>query len=399
MAGQDQSQNLGGMLNQIADTVGSRASAFTPLINAASKPRGDMNDPAHLQRLAQWASSTGDAQAASMYSQDARRIHAERKQVTDATTINTATSAYKAAREGGDPTAILEAEKALIDAANATGQDANARLDGVQRSLSQAEESAYLKQQRELAEKDRQAMEQFTQELNSVTTEADIQDVVNNADPSVAAVAQRAATGRLQYLEAKTVRAERDSLAVQDIAMDSIVLDTTLPPSVQAAHKAELESINKAIAAGQVGGTWEPGVRAELIKRREKLAEKIYHATYGQEMAKVQTTNQRRRDRDGKASRVAITPPTKSVAEDIKKELEQKNKSAKAEAAKDNNEWFPNWQDSDEITVEMINAEYRRQQMAALDAEYSDLDPRVKKDESVDESAEEGTEGNPIVIP
>ena len=60
------------MLGQIAETTGSMADAYKPVMQAASKPRGDMNDPAHLQRLAQWASSNGDSAAASMYMQQAR---------------------------------------------------------------------------------------------------------------------------------------------------------------------------------------------------------------------------------------------------------------------------------------------------------------------------------------
>ena len=393
--GQDQSVNLGGMLTDIGETMGSMGDAYKPVMKAASKPQGDMNDPAHLQRMAQWASNHGDAKSASMYAGDARRIQAERKQVTDATTINTATSAYKKAREGGDPTAILEAEKALIDAANATGQDANARLDAVQRGLAQQEEAAYQQAQRAAAEKDKQATEAFTQELNSVTSEEDIQAVVDNADPSVAPIAQRAATQRLQYLEAKTVRAERDKVAQQDIEMDSIVIDESLPDKIKSAHAAELKSINAAIAKGKVGGTWEPGVRADLIKRRNKLAEKIYHASYAQVMGEQNLTNQRRRDRDGKASRVAISLPSKQVAADIKKELQNKSEEANEKASS----WPAFTVGSSEITVEMVNAEFRRQQMEALNAEYYDLDPTVKEEETAtDSSAEEGTAGNPIVL-
>ena len=58
MAGQDQSVNLGGMLTNIADTVGSMGDAYKPVMQAATKPRGDMSDPAHLQNLwLEWASN------------------------------------------------------------------------------------------------------------------------------------------------------------------------------------------------------------------------------------------------------------------------------------------------------------------------------------------------------
>lgn len=80
MAGSDQSVNLGGMLNQIGTTVGGMGEAYKPVSQALSKPRGDMSDPDHLQRLAQWASSNGDTAQASMYMQQARELKAEQKE-------------------------------------------------------------------------------------------------------------------------------------------------------------------------------------------------------------------------------------------------------------------------------------------------------------------------------
>ncbi len=77
MAGQDQSANLGGMLTDIGKTVGSMGDAYKPVLQAATKPRGDMNDPAHLANLAQWATQHGDAAAASMYMSQAREAKSD----------------------------------------------------------------------------------------------------------------------------------------------------------------------------------------------------------------------------------------------------------------------------------------------------------------------------------
>ena len=79
MQGQDQSVNLSGMLGQIAETTGSMGDAYKPVMQAATKPRGDMNDPNHLRNLAQWASNNGDSAMATQYMQEARRIGVERK--------------------------------------------------------------------------------------------------------------------------------------------------------------------------------------------------------------------------------------------------------------------------------------------------------------------------------
>lgn len=74
MAGVDQSRNLSGMLSQIGETVGSMADPYKNVMQAATKPRGDMNDPQHLMNLSQWASSNGDSAAASAYMQQANRL-------------------------------------------------------------------------------------------------------------------------------------------------------------------------------------------------------------------------------------------------------------------------------------------------------------------------------------
>lgn len=104
MAGSDQSVNLGGMLNQIGKTVGGMGEAYKPVSQALSKPRGDMSDPAHLQRLAQWASSNGDSASASMYMQQARQLKAEQKEKqameSMAVTSGMSASAQRAIQDG-----------------------------------------------------------------------------------------------------------------------------------------------------------------------------------------------------------------------------------------------------------------------------------------------------------
>ena len=80
MLGRDQSVNLSGMLGQIAETTGSMGDAYKPVLKEGTKPRGDMNDPKHLERLAQWATTHGDSAAAAMYMSQAREAKAEQKE-------------------------------------------------------------------------------------------------------------------------------------------------------------------------------------------------------------------------------------------------------------------------------------------------------------------------------
>ena len=104
MRGGDQSANLSGMLSQIGGTVGGMGKAFDPITKAATKPRGDMDDPAHLQNLAQWATHNGDAAAASMYMSQAREAKAEQKEAKNleynANTSSIAADGTKRAGEG-----------------------------------------------------------------------------------------------------------------------------------------------------------------------------------------------------------------------------------------------------------------------------------------------------------
>lgn len=378
MAGQDQSVNLGGMLGQIAETTGSMGDAYKPVMQQATKPRGDMEDPSHLNNLAQWASRNGDAQSASMYMQQAQQLRTEAKRTADATMMNEATAGYKAARESGDATKIADAEKALIDASNATGSDAHARLDAVQTSLSRAEEAAYVQDERRAAAEEEKALQDFTTQLNAVTDAADIQAIVEGADEKVAPVAQRAATARLTYLEAQTVRQERDALNEKDVTVD-LTINKDLPPAIVAAHEAELKGLESAAKAGFVNGTWtSPTKRQEIVDAREALAKKIYGATYAKEMQDYSVDTARMRDYNGKSGRVAISTPTTKQAADIKSELEESSEAAN-EAASTNFGIFKGLEGSDTITVEMVNAEFRRQQMAALDAEFKDVLPEQKR--------------------
>ena len=142
MAGQDQSVNLGGMLTDIGKTMGSMGDAYKPVLQAATKPRGDMSDPAHLQNLAQWASSNGDTAAASMYMSQAREAKAEQKEAKNVQ-YNADTYAIASdgtARAGEGDVTNLDRNIAMLQerVANATStqQQAQAQraLEGAQAS-------------------------------------------------------------------------------------------------------------------------------------------------------------------------------------------------------------------------------------------------------------------------
>lgn len=138
----DQSANLSGMLSQIGKTVGSMGDAYKPVSQALSRPKGSMDDPDHLQRLAQWASSNGDTAQASLYMSQARELKAEQKEQKNikynADTYAIASDGTKRAGEG-DVT-NLDRNIAMLQerVANATSTQQQAQA---QRALEAAQAS------------------------------------------------------------------------------------------------------------------------------------------------------------------------------------------------------------------------------------------------------------------
>lgn len=120
MAGSDQSVNLGGMLTNIGETVGSMADPYKNVMQAATKPRGDMNDPQHLMNLAQWASSNGDSAAAGAYMQQANRL------------ADTAKADAKQLRKEQGATAMGNISVAMQQVLKDGGPNAEARMQALQ---------------------------------------------------------------------------------------------------------------------------------------------------------------------------------------------------------------------------------------------------------------------------
>jgi hypothetical protein len=163
MAGQDQSANLGGMLTDIGKTMGSMGDAYKPVLQAATKPRGDMNDPAHLANLAQWATQHGDTAAASMYmaqareaKSDARYQAAELKQkrteAIDQAKVGMVNKYAKAVESGTD---VQKAYDELMEFSSNASVDVQAQIGGIdQRKATQdAQQRAAERDAEEKAEK------------------------------------------------------------------------------------------------------------------------------------------------------------------------------------------------------------------------------------------------------
>ena len=363
----DQSANLSGMLSQIGQTVGGMGDAYKPIQQAFTKPRGNMDDPDHLQRLAQWASSNGDSAGASMYMQQARQLSAERKEAAEvakaekkSAEANAATFAYKNALESGNADEIATAEAALLANAEAYSYDGMQRMSAASAHVRNQQDQAFQQAERQREAEERAANEAFSAKMNGTESVEDIQAIVDQAPAEMQATAQQAATRRLQYLETAEARRARETENAQLIETNiTIPTDTAvLPEALQKQYSAELEQLEKEVEASRVNGTYEPTTRRRLQRRRDVLESKVSEAVTRNVLNQESEGRAEQRAFDNKWSNVAIDTPTEAERKEIKKEL--------AAAQPEAGDYVPF--NETRITSEMVLEEFRRRQYKSLEA-------------------------------
>jgi len=365
MQGQDQSVNLSGMLGQIAETTGSMGDAYKPVMQEATKPRGKMDDPNHLQRLAQWASNNGDTAAASMYMSQSRELAAvqrreqERAQAkADNATMNTATARYAEALRGGDQATIDAARIELQEASNLTGVDAQARFAAVDREHDRITNEAYAKDERVREAKERQDMEKLSTAMNNASLE-EIPDIVKNAPPAVAMAAQRMANTRTAYLRNEEEVAAQKKLDQTALSAD-VHLDPALPEESRASLQAEIDQLQEEIDGSYINGTFVGGSRGKLEARRRNIADRAFAAANAIHSANQVEHNRR----EGEYRRLSTSIETKSgtTAERnaIKKDLKEKHDG-----------W--GLSDSSKWGEQAITDEWRRQQRESARGLYPEF--------------------------
>lgn len=376
MTGSDRSANLGGMLNQIGDTFGSRGAdmgnKLGDMITKSRAPKVDPNDLESYQRAARYARATGDNAGASAMDAQYRLLSAEKKEAEKvakaekkSSEANTATFAYKTALESGDADQIAEAEASLLANATLYGYDGMQRMAAASSHVRNQQDQAFQQAERVRQGEERAANEVFMAKMNATESTAEIQAIVDDAAPEMQATAQAAATRRLQYLEGVETRRAREAENAQIIDTNiEIPTDTAvLPEALQKQFAGELEQLEKEVEASKVNGTYEPGVRRRLQRRRDVLEGKVSDAATRSVLSQASEERAELRSFDNKWTNVAIDHPTKAEAEEIKKELE-----AASEDANEAKSSMPNmFVGSDNITSEMVVEEFRRRQYEALE--------------------------------
>lgn len=122
MAGTDQSVNLGGMLNNIAGTIGegyqiggkSAGEAMGGLIANSVKPTLNMEDPASLKQYASWARNNGREEEAMRYEAEASRLRKQQQSLQAMSAAGEVNNKGIAAAQGGDLTQLEMQRQAAV---------------------------------------------------------------------------------------------------------------------------------------------------------------------------------------------------------------------------------------------------------------------------------------------
>lgn len=280
MAGSDQSVNLSGMLGGIANTTGQMGQAFAPVLQAATKPRGDMEDPNHLRNLAQWASQNGDPQQASMYLQTAERISRERQAenlrvqkqaMQQAKTV--ATNAYAQAVKSGDPAAIQAAYDEAMRVSNDTGQDLLQGLRGVDEGHASQERAALQQKQAELAEQEKKLVAEALEKFKGADAES-IMAVVDETPPEFRQAIQQVAVNQMRVNDYLADQAEksRDMTTPLDWSGVEAEIAKIESPAQKKRLEATLKATRQTTDRMFVNGTWvSQGAKDEANKREERV--------------------------------------------------------------------------------------------------------------------------------
>ena len=383
----DQSANLTGMLGQIAGTVGSMGDAYKPVAQAFSRPRGDMNDPKHLQAMAQWASSNGDSAAASMYMQQARQVQAEQKEAEEQAkakqkiqSANAVTAQYKVALESGDADSIAKAEEAVYAGANENGYNAQDRMNAASTAVKSANDAAWTEEERARVAKETAETQKFATQVNAATTAEEIDSLVKTAPPELAEQAQRIANVRVSYLNNMEDRRKAVAADQADVSTE-FTMPSGLPESVSQTFEEEHKRIEKLKEDSKnPDGTWKEQGRRSVDNAMNKLLTKAQGAAIQLAVAEESDKRQRLRTIDHRRQQISIDNPTKDEFARIEEQL-----NAEYEEQGLVDEGYI-WDSAKKATGSEVVARFREEQRKALDLEVEAITGVKQSEES-----EEGT--------
>ena len=298
MAGSDQSRNLGGMLSQIGNRLGQDGGlgqSFKDLMVNTQAPAIDPMDPASLDRAAQYASRTGNAQQASLYmrqaetlrsraEQERQRVEAERKQAI-AQAGNQMVGQYAQAVRSGE--GEQEAYDTLMEFSRNAGVDLTGQVERIDQGARAAQDQQWQAEQQEKAKR-RENAQQMAMGAMTGKSEAEMQAAIEKAPADVRDVYQTVANRELSFQNQMAESKERKEDLKTPTSFDGVdrAIESIQNEKLAATFKAERDNLEETKS-----NYWDEGKKQwkSLTAKREyeKQVERVHRGAFNAGTAEI----------------------------------------------------------------------------------------------------------------
>lgn len=292
MAGQSQAANLGGMLSQIGNTLGTSVDSENYVRGTQNMFRPDVeaDDIEGQRRLMNWQTKLGrtdEARNTMLGINTLEEKQKEEKTKREGQARAAAVSEYQKALTGGDEAAITSAEDAMYKLGEVQGIDVTSLLSGVEQRAYAASDQAYqeeerarLGEERRLEALRKQDAESLAQSFGQAKTIEEAEAFLEVAPANVAVLAQELYNSAETRITNGIKRDREEAQMKAPMQNVSITLPDDLPTELkgkfekeQKALDADIDALNKKIEKGEV--IFGSEGRQTLLARRRSLENRV----------------------------------------------------------------------------------------------------------------------------
>lgn len=289
MAGSNQSANLSGMLNQIANTLGNagQAKSIQQLgqnVQSALSPRVDSNDPDSLDRMADYLERTGKPGEAARYRQQSATLRERQGKTRAQSTIASVNNAML--QTINDATLSPEVRSARMSALQQAANNAasGAGLDPT-RTMNMGQRLVDAQIERDITASRQQAMQQAevekkeAEQINQVTAAIIDQHGIDSPEFQQLKEAPLLQKNRdiIQNIESREIRLENERQARAEYLqeqstppsteyMDDLLASPLLDDEQRARYQGARDAIVQSIA-NKEDGKWSKGEKAQVLRQ------------------------------------------------------------------------------------------------------------------------------------
>lgn len=329
MAGQSQAANLGGMLSQIGNTLGTSVDSENYVRGTQNMFRPDVeaDDIEGQRQLMNWQTKLGRTDEARNTLLGINTLEEKQKEENtrrEGQARSAALNGLSNAIRKGNPTEIEEARDIVQKVGEVQGVSMLSAMQGIENGALQQQEHEWraedrLRQGKERAdeETDKANLGKFSNDVNAAGSVEDIRTLLEAAPPEIAIQATQLADRAVQRIDADAVRAEKEREINAPVVATSAVIPEGLPKEVAAKYKARLERLNKDITAvnenpGETPKSTKQKLkddRAALERDLNSVSDQLYLSEYSDQRAQDRLYQQKR------SAVLSKTLPTATVEE------------------------------------------------------------------------------------